>query len=182
MGKIFTACSDSLSQSIGRGRINREGALDVRESRERRDKIVPNFSPEKRKQRNFGPKFSTFLSRIACCSRESRSVWQNFRQKQQKKKNIQYEYWITITIRIIQNSNWNWVWDFFSEVGVLIPFSVGNFRCFGRGKLTLGGGINSKTASQWPSTRNPNKWVEIYAISGKVAAAAWSGPAGGAEI
>ena len=35
----------SLSQSIGRGRLSREGALDVRESRERRDKIVPNFSP-----------------------------------------------------------------------------------------------------------------------------------------
>jgi len=30
---------DSLSQSIGRGRISREGALDHRESRERRDKI-----------------------------------------------------------------------------------------------------------------------------------------------
>ena len=30
-----------LSQSIGRGRINREGALDVRESRERRDKYSP---------------------------------------------------------------------------------------------------------------------------------------------
>ena len=29
----------SLSQSIGRGRISREGALDHRESRERRDKI-----------------------------------------------------------------------------------------------------------------------------------------------
>ena len=31
-------------------------------------------------------------------------------------------------------------------------------------------------------TRNPNKGVEIYAISGKVASAAWSGPAGGAKI
>ena len=39
------------SQSIGRGRISREGALDVRESRERRDKIVPKFSPEKQKKR-----------------------------------------------------------------------------------------------------------------------------------
>ena len=37
--KIFTVCSGPLSQSIGRGRISREGALDVRESRERRDKI-----------------------------------------------------------------------------------------------------------------------------------------------
>ena len=31
--------SDPLLQSIGRGRISREGAIDLRESRERRDKI-----------------------------------------------------------------------------------------------------------------------------------------------
>ena len=37
--EIFIICSDSLSQSIGRGRISRGGALDHRESRERRDKI-----------------------------------------------------------------------------------------------------------------------------------------------
>ena len=37
--KIFTICSGTLSQSIGRGRISREGALDVRKSREQRDKI-----------------------------------------------------------------------------------------------------------------------------------------------
>ena len=42
-GKIFTACFGPASQSIGRGRLSREGALDVRESRERRDKIVPIF-------------------------------------------------------------------------------------------------------------------------------------------
>ena len=40
-GKFFPVCFDSLSQSIGLGRLSREGALDVRESRERRDKIVP---------------------------------------------------------------------------------------------------------------------------------------------
>ena len=39
-GKIlFNVCFGSLSQSIGRGRLSREGALDVRESRERRDKF-----------------------------------------------------------------------------------------------------------------------------------------------
>jgi len=38
-GKIFTLCFGPTSQSIGRGRISREGALDHRESRERRDKI-----------------------------------------------------------------------------------------------------------------------------------------------
>ena len=37
IGKIFTVYSGSLSQSIGRGQISREGALDLRESRERRD-------------------------------------------------------------------------------------------------------------------------------------------------
>ena len=73
-GKIFTVGSSPASQLIGRGRISREGALDVRESRERRDKIVPKFSPEKQKKRNFGLMFSTFLSRIACCSRESTSA------------------------------------------------------------------------------------------------------------
>jgi len=48
--KIFTICSGTLSQSIGRGRLSREGVLDVRESRERRDKIVPKFSPEKQEK------------------------------------------------------------------------------------------------------------------------------------
>ena len=46
--KIFTVRFGPASQSIGRGRLSREGALDVRESRERRDKIMPKFiSPEK---------------------------------------------------------------------------------------------------------------------------------------
>ena len=38
-GKFFTLCFGPRSQSIGRSRISREGALDHRESRERRDKI-----------------------------------------------------------------------------------------------------------------------------------------------
>ena len=37
--KIFTVCFGPPSQSVGRGRISREGALDHRESRERGDKI-----------------------------------------------------------------------------------------------------------------------------------------------
>ena len=37
---FIDVCSLSLSQSIGRGRIDREEALDVRQSRERRDKIL----------------------------------------------------------------------------------------------------------------------------------------------
>ena len=61
-----------------RSNICREGALDGRESRERHKKIVSinfNFSPaEKQEKRNFGLKSSTFLSGIACCSRESTSA------------------------------------------------------------------------------------------------------------
>ena len=49
-GKIFTACTGLASQSIGRGRLSREGALDLHESRERRDEIVPKISPEKQKK------------------------------------------------------------------------------------------------------------------------------------
>ena len=49
-GILRAVCFDSLSQSIGRGRLSREGVLDVRESRERRDKIVPKFSPEKQEK------------------------------------------------------------------------------------------------------------------------------------
>jgi len=30
---------------------------------------------------------------------------------------------------------------FFSKVGVRIPFSVGNFHFFGRGKTNFGGGV-----------------------------------------
>jgi len=77
----FTVCFSPASQSIGRGQLSREEALDVRESRERRDKIVPNFiyTPEKQENKrnlNFGLKVCIFyfLSRIACCSRESTSA------------------------------------------------------------------------------------------------------------
>ena len=78
--------SRPASQSIRRGQISREGALDVRASRERRDKIVPKFYPEKQEKRNFGLIFSFFLSRIACPSRESTSAWLNCRKKEPKKK------------------------------------------------------------------------------------------------
>ena len=50
---VFTVCSGSLSQSIGRGRITRERALDLRESRERRDKI---FAAKTVKRQNFQKK------------------------------------------------------------------------------------------------------------------------------
>ena len=44
------------SQSIGRGRISREGALDHRESRERRDKI---FAAKTVKRQNFQKKIGS---------------------------------------------------------------------------------------------------------------------------
>ena len=72
--KIFTICSGTLSQSIGRGRISREGARDARESRERRDQIVPNLLPEKHDKAILACFFPLFLSRIACCARESTSA------------------------------------------------------------------------------------------------------------
>jgi len=57
-------CPGLPSQSIGRGRISREGALDIRESREQRDKIVPIFCRKtKTKEKRhfyFGLIFSTF--------------------------------------------------------------------------------------------------------------------------
>ena len=69
-GKIFTVCSGPASQSIGRGRISWEGAVDVRECRERRDKIVPFFSPEKQEKRSLfiWPVFFSFYEqdRLLC--------------------------------------------------------------------------------------------------------------------
>ena len=71
--EIFTVSSGSLSQSTGRGRISREGALDLRESRERRDKIFAKKT-ENAKIENFGilclfgenfvTPFSTLLAKI----------------------------------------------------------------------------------------------------------------------
>ena len=56
--KIFTVCFGPASQSIERGRLSREGALDVRESRERRENIVPiNFLPQKRRKTQLWPDF-----------------------------------------------------------------------------------------------------------------------------
>ena len=52
-GKIFTVCFGPASQSIGRGRISQEGALDHRESRERRDKI---FAAKTENAKNFKKK------------------------------------------------------------------------------------------------------------------------------
>ena len=74
-GEFVTFCSNSLSQSIERGRISREGAVDFRESRYRRDKILPNSSSKKRRKNAiFWPENLHYLSRIACHSRKSRSA------------------------------------------------------------------------------------------------------------
>ena len=127
-------------QSIGRGLFSREGALDARESRERRDKIVPIFRRKKRAGKTqFWPENFHFLSRIACCSQESTSAWNNFRQKQPKNDENDF-----LGLRF-----------FFSKVGVRIMFSLptGEFKFFWPRKNLpfLGGGITSKLASQWPS-------------------------------
>ena len=50
------------SQSIGRGRISREGALEVRESRERRDKILAEIKKRpKFRIRNSSFQWGTFI-------------------------------------------------------------------------------------------------------------------------
>ena len=51
---VWRSCP--ASQSIGRGRISREGALDHRESRERRDKI---FAAKTVKRQNFQKKIGS---------------------------------------------------------------------------------------------------------------------------
>ena len=56
---IFTLCFGPRSQSIGRGRISREGALDHRESRERRDKIFDEKEKQNKRQ-NFGSETAQF--------------------------------------------------------------------------------------------------------------------------
>ena len=56
-GKVFTVCCGRASQSIGRGQISREGALDVRESRERRDKI---FAEKTENAKTFGSETAVF--------------------------------------------------------------------------------------------------------------------------
>ena len=67
---LHAVCSlfgSSISQSIERGRISQEGALDVREGRERRDKILPTFSPEKQQKNGICWReiFHVFERRIA---------------------------------------------------------------------------------------------------------------------
>ena len=130
-GKVFTVGFNSRSQSIERGPSSREGALDVRESRERRDKIVPKFSLEKQEKRNFGLKFSVFLSRIACCSRESTSARQNLRQKQPKKKNTFFGVSEIFFSKVARASRFQW--------GIFIFLAAGKLNFF------WGGGYNFKT-------------------------------------
>ena len=61
-------CFGPKSQSIGRGRISREGALDHRESRERRDKIFAAKTVKRKKKKwitktVFSGEFSFFWPR-----------------------------------------------------------------------------------------------------------------------
>ena len=151
-GKLFTVCSDSLSSSIKHGRISREGAFDVRESRERRDKIVPiKFPPEKQKKQLKNLKFRIltwnfplFWARLLVV-RESRD-----RRDRISDKNSQKRFFCV------------WVWDFFQK-WVRIPA----WKCifFGAERLNLGtGGVTSKLARQWPYKCMPQKkfWKGLF--------------------
>ena len=113
----------ALSQSLGRDRISREGVLDVRENRERRDKIVPKCSPEKQKKRKFGLKFSIFLLDRLFFARVEIGVTE-------------------FPIKTAKNKKKKIVSDIFSKVG---PHPL-KFHFLAAEKLTLGG-ITSKLAS-----------------------------------
>ena len=88
-GIVFIVFFDPLSQSIGPGRISREGALDARESRERRDKIVPKSSPEKEKKQ-FWPKIFQFFSAGSLVVRESRDRLNRMSDRNSQKEEICY--------------------------------------------------------------------------------------------
>ena len=135
--KIFTVCSGPLSQSIGRGRISREGALYFRERRERWDKIVLKFSPEKQKKRAVLAWNFPFFLAGSLVVRESRDRRDRISDKNsQKRRRILFCVW-----DFFQKSKWKWV---------RIPWKK---DFFGAKKITFGGGsYNFKTAaSQWPS-------------------------------
>ena len=121
--RLCTACVFAIYLDRNRSGVvelfGRE-PLIARESRERHDKIVSNFSPEKQEKRSFGLKFSTFLSKIACCLRESTSAWQNFRQKEPKKKKKK------------------WGLRFFFKSGRVHPVFNGEFPFFWLRKILLG--------------------------------------------
>ena len=105
----------------------REGALDGRESRERRDTILSKKFRKNRKNAILAWFFPLFWagSLVVRESRQSTSAWQNFRQKQPKKK---------------KKKNGSDI--FFSKVRVRIPFSVGKFHIFlAAEKLTFLGGV-----------------------------------------
>ena len=78
--EIFTVSSGSLSQSTGRGRISREGALDLRESRERRDKIFAKKT-ENAKIENFGLETAVFSGEFSFFGRGKTNFWGGYNFK-----------------------------------------------------------------------------------------------------
>ena len=136
-GKIFTVCCDPASQSIGRGRISREGALDVRESRERRDKIVPKFSPGKQDKNVILACFFSLFWAGSLVVRESRHLRDRISDKNSKKRK-------------------KWVCFFFkSGRGACASRfqSCGFFHFFGRGKtISFGGGVQLQS---WLGSDHP---------------------------
>jgi len=126
-GRIFTVCSGPASQSIRRGRLNCEGALDVRENRERRDKIVLIFSPEKQKKRNFGLNFPLFWAG-SLVVRKSQHRRDRISDKNSRKRREKY-----LGLRIFLQKRVRIPWNFY-------------FIFLVTEKLTsFGGGYNFKT-------------------------------------
>ena len=130
--KIFTVRFGPASQSIGRGQISPEGALDVRAKVENGvTKSCQSFRRKNRRNAIFWPDFFQFFEQDRLLFARA---WQSFRQKQPKKKEMGFDF-------------------FPPKVGVRIPFSMGNreFSFFCCGKTNFCGGTTSKLASQWSS-------------------------------
>ena len=71
------------------------------------------FRRENRKIPILAWNFPLFFSSIACCSRESTSAWQNFRQKQPKKKKKKSWVWVVFFKSGRAHSGFNVEFSFF---------------------------------------------------------------------
>ena len=135
-GKFFTVCFGPALQSIERGRLSREEALDVRESRERRDKFAPIFSPGKQERRNFGLIFSALFCAGSLVVRKSRHRRDRLSDKDSRKRRKEMGS------------------DIFFKSGRAHPnFNAGNFHFLAAEKLTSGGGgvqLKNLLASDYP--------------------------------
>ena len=136
--EICIVCSDYLSQSSGRGQLSREGARDVRESREQRDKIVPILSPENNRKNAILAWFFPLFWAGSLVVRESRHRHDKISEKNSAEK----EEKTFLGLRF-----------FFKKWACASRYE--EFHLFfwpRKNKLFLGGGITSTLViSQWPS-------------------------------